>query len=55
MEDAKYIVVVHWDMEFFIETVNKKIEEGYLPIGGVMLTGHGEWYQAMLKEDIKHE
>ena len=55
MEHDKYIVAEHWDMKAFIKTVNKHIEVGYLPIGGVILTGHGEWYQAMLKEDIKHE
>jgi len=33
---------------YFTEAVNKKIAEGYKPIGGIAISG-GFYYQAMIK------
>ena len=55
MEHDKYIVAEHWDMKAFIKAVNKHIEQGYIPIGAMTFSTAGNYYQAMLKEDIKHE
>jgi len=35
---------------YFTDAVNKKIAEGYKPIGGIAISG-GFYYQAMIKEE----
>ncbi len=67
MDQEKYIVVeqiIYRDHEnyrgedCFLEKVNNRIAEGYIPLGGIAITNSetfdDKWYQAMvLKEVIK--
>jgi hypothetical protein len=60
MKKEKYIVIESVDFRDFTNNVNRMIEEGYKPIGGVSVsivsnncTIHRKYYQAMLLDTNK--
>jgi hypothetical protein len=46
----KYILVRHHQEQIFIGLVNQKINEGYVPIGGVVVK-RIDFYQAMILKE----
>lgn len=46
----KYILVKHHQEHIFIELVNQKIKEGYIPVGGVVVK-RIDFYQAMISKE----
>lgn len=49
-----YIVVTHWELPAFVDMVNRKMNEGYVPVGGVLYVSVGHnpnngFHQAMMK------
>ncbi|WP_375605650.1 hypothetical protein [Flavobacterium davisii] len=46
----KYILVKHHQEHVFIELVNQKIKEGYMPLGGVAVKSI-DFYQAMILKE----
>lgn len=47
----KYIIVSHHQEHLFIESVNQKIELGYMSIGGVLYKKYSGFYQAMILKE----
>jgi len=47
----KYIIIEVFGLSDFEDAVNKKIEEGYLPLGGVECPVRDLYTQAMFKEE----
>ena len=48
----KYVIVVQKTTADFKKYVNKRIDEGYKPIGSAQWSG-GAWSQSMLREEIE--
>lgn len=46
----KYILVTHHEKHIFLELVNQKIKEGYMPLGGVEIKRY-DFYQAMILKE----
>ncbi len=49
---GKYILVEHQNKPTFIELVNQKIAQGYLPLGGVAVYGNFYIQAMILKEQV---
>ena len=49
----KYIVVEVHNLKKFLIEVNKKVNQGYLPIGGLECPVRGLYIQAMIFKDVK--
>jgi hypothetical protein len=49
----KYIVVEIHNLNKFLMEVNKKINQGYLPLGGIECPVRDLYVQAMILKDVK--
>lgn len=52
--EDNYIIVECNNTVSLKNSVNKRIQEGYLPIGGIFLFFNNNFMQAMVKEKIKY-
>jgi Ni,Fe-hydrogenase III large subunit len=51
----EYKIITHYDIEDFIEEVNKYLECDWMLVGGVNRDYNGMYMQAIVKIDLKEE